>query len=241
MVTSSGTRLLIDPYLTTSCEHVGLSRLWPPPVLTALTTDAMLVTHDHADHLDVDLTARLAAQWWIGPPSVTAYWRQAGVARAQIHPLHRRGQFVVNDVAITAVHAEHTEDSVGFLIRWADVSAYVTGDTLWSPKIIEDIGTAQVDLLAVCINGRLGNMGFDEAIDMVAALTPRIVVPMHYGMFSENTASPWEFGNQLTHRFSPGLFRVMEPLCWYDLSRTALIKEEPVERFPQQWEPSLGS
>jgi L-ascorbate metabolism protein UlaG (beta-lactamase superfamily) len=47
--------------------------------------------------------------------------------------------------------------------------------------------------LLVCINGKLGNMTAAEAARLAAALRPRVAIPMHYGMFADNTADPQEF------------------------------------------------
>ncbi|MEX2381926.1 MAG: dihydrodipicolinate synthase family protein, partial [Opitutales bacterium] len=54
-----------------------------------------------------------------------------------------------------------------------------------------------VDLLLVCINGRLGNMSATEAAKLASEIRPRLAVPIHYGMFPNNTADPDTFTTPL--------------------------------------------
>jgi L-ascorbate metabolism protein UlaG (beta-lactamase superfamily) len=40
-------------------------------------------------------------------------------------------------------------------------------------------------------------MNIEEAIKLTLYIEPEIVIPMHYGMFAENTANPEEFAHEL--------------------------------------------
>lgn len=49
------------------------------------------------------------------------------------------------------------------------------------------------DLMMTCINRRLGCMNIPDAARLTAHIQPKYAVPMHIGMFKENTANPKEF------------------------------------------------
>ena len=53
----SGKRIAIDPYLGDSCmELVGYRRMTPAPIaLKDLDIDYLFISHEHPDHLDIDL------------------------------------------------------------------------------------------------------------------------------------------------------------------------------------------
>ena len=55
-IAAGGTRLLLDPYLSDAVERVaGRPRLVPAPLRPQqVRADAVICTHDHLDHLDVD-------------------------------------------------------------------------------------------------------------------------------------------------------------------------------------------
>ncbi|HEV2125918.1 MAG TPA: MBL fold metallo-hydrolase, partial [Chloroflexota bacterium] len=49
------------------------------------------------------------------------------------------------------------------------------------------------DVLCVCINGRMGNMNFEEAARLAGELNARTVIPMHFGVMPNNTIDPQLF------------------------------------------------
>jgi len=62
----------------------------------------------------------------------------------------------------------------------------------------------------VPINGRdavrlssntIGNMTYQEAVDLAGALQARLVVPAHYGMFAHNSEDPQLFADYLTVKY----------------------------------------
>ena len=83
--------------------------------------------------------------------------------------------------------------AVGLLVNGDDKLAYISGDTLYDAQLasqVAGLATNPLDALMVCINGRLGNMNLVEAAALAAALRPTVAIPMHYGLFAENTADP---------------------------------------------------
>ncbi|MDD4923033.1 MAG: MBL fold metallo-hydrolase, partial [Bacteroidales bacterium] len=98
---------------------------------------------------------------------------------------------------ITATPASHSDPfSVGCLLETAEKKVYISGDTLYTDELAEEIRLMvqkKIDIVMICINGKLGNMNWREAVDVVVQLKPRLAIPMHYGMFAENTADPEPF------------------------------------------------
>lgn len=110
-----GRRVLSDPMWSdraSPSRSVGPRRLHPVPVpLERLPApDAVLISHDHYDHLDVasvaTLTARTAAPFVV-PAGIGAHLRRWGVPRHRIIELDWAESARIGDLTLTATPARH--------------------------------------------------------------------------------------------------------------------------------------
>jgi L-ascorbate metabolism protein UlaG (beta-lactamase superfamily) len=200
LLEKDGERLIIDPYLSDLVERQsGPRRLVPPPIAPGDLRGALtVITHDHNDHLDTDTLSAAddGNAVFAGPPSCVAHMRAIGVSEDCLRPLGRGDALSWGGFAVRGVHAEHTEDSIGVFVMVDGLNVYFTADSLDSP-LLRDAGRG-ADMLIVCVNGRWGNMGHEEAARLALDLRVACAVPTHYGMFAENTADPQDFVRALS-------------------------------------------
>ena len=91
---------------------------------------------------------------------------------------------------------------LGYLIELDGVRLCHTGDTLVYPGLAEFLRDADLDLLLLPINGvswfreqrgLVGNMNVHEAAELAELSGARVVVPMHWDLFADNTEDPAHF------------------------------------------------
>jgi L-ascorbate 6-phosphate lactonase len=195
--------IVVDPYLSDSVGATGgPQRLFPIPVAPAdLRVSAIWLTHDHIDHTDPHTLPALIAANPDAPifaaAESVAHLTKLGVNGPTVHTIERNATYALPGVTVHTTHAEHTADSVGLVFVFEQgPTIYHTADT----EYFESIGDAArftPDLLSICINGRWGNMNIADAVRVTQAIAPRYVLPMHWGLFAENTADPMEFVREL--------------------------------------------
>src|SRR5690606_31388483 len=103
--------VLVDPYLTPE----GPRRFPPPfPAADAAGVDAVLVTHEHGDHLDVDVVRAFAAAGstarWVVPEPVVERVAALGIAPELIVPAQPGRPVAVGPVRVDPVPAHHGVD-----------------------------------------------------------------------------------------------------------------------------------
>lgn len=190
-------KVYIDPYLSDSVVELdGFKRLLPIPTAPKeLYSDLIITTHDHMDHLDPE-TLRFTdytRNTYAGPDDCLKHLRALGIPEARLRRLGSGDVLHVGKARIMGVPAFHTApEAIGVLIEYKGVRLYISGDTLYDAKL-RDIALLDVDMAFICINGRLGNMECAQAVELARELNCRVAVPMHYGMFAENTADPNDF------------------------------------------------
>ena len=86
------------------------------------------------------------------------------------------------------------------------IKMYFSGDTEYNERL-EDLKGYNIDIMFICINGKLGNMNVKEAIRLTERVAPRVGVPMHYGMFESNTEDPKNYTAYIPHGFEMELGR----------------------------------
>ncbi|MEX0720089.1 MAG: MBL fold metallo-hydrolase [Balneolaceae bacterium] len=212
-----------DPYLSNICSQtVGYHRVVPAPVSAAkITADYVFVTHVHKDHLDDDSLPVMAkanpGMKFVAPPSCISRMLELGINYGQLIPIQRGEEKKIGNSMVKAVLALHTDDSVGFVIKFGNLSFYITGDTTYSNELI-NIKKEQPNVMMPCINGRLGCMNISDAVRLTGHIQPNFVIPMHYGMFKENTANPEEFIRQA--EASSGITKgmILKMGHWYSFS-----------------------
>ena len=148
--------------------------------------DAVLVTHEHFDHLDVDALADALAK----RPSVAIY-AHADVL-PKLAPLDGAVTTVASGDAFTAarfgirafggLHAEIHPDvprvtNLGFLIDDGETSVYHPGDSFDVPQ------GARVDTLFVPVSGPW--LKISESVEFVRAVSPRVAYALHDGLLNE--------------------------------------------------------
>jgi len=186
--------VLIDPYLSDYCraEWGAVRKLHAPIEPAELQPDVVLASHWHPDHLDPPTFRAFAANGHTrvgGPPSCVMRLRVWGVPQAQLAPVTLGGpRYVLGEISATAAPARHdvpgllTEDAVGYLLDLGGVRLYHSGDTEYDHSM-RALASANVDVMLVCVNGTAGNMNAHEAALLAWQVRPRVVVPMHFGLW----------------------------------------------------------
>ncbi|MGC8944772.1 MAG: MBL fold metallo-hydrolase [Anaerolineae bacterium] len=185
-----GLALLTDPWFgpRTWLERRLAPRTLPPAVspdeMTAL--DALLVSHNHIDHLDepaLALARRLGCAV-IGSEKAARRARRAGAREAV--PLRAGETTTLGPLTIHAVPADHplAPDAVGFVVVGSH-SLYFSGDTRWTPALQAALSAFALDIAliqAACAHYPLfgdDGMSLAEAAALARALRPRWTVPLH--------------------------------------------------------------
>lgn len=196
-------RLLLDAYLSDVAEkQYGWDRLVSPPLdIEELKPTSILCTHDHIDHLDpiaIPRLMKLNPQCpLIGPGSVIETALNLGVKKESLTQIEPETQFMSGAFKVIVTPAKHSDPmAVGYIISFDNRVVYVSGDSQSYPELPVAVSTLhpeQLDLILICINGRMGNMSYLEALELVCQLRPKIAIPMHFGLFAENTVDPAPF------------------------------------------------
>lgn len=194
-----GLRLVTDPVLG---RRVFLLRRIAPAVPAAAVAgvDAVLISHAHADHLDPSSVRRLPpAARILGPPAVCEWLAHHDVPGA--HAVTAGSEVSLGAVTVEAVRALHDgrrwphggpRECVGFLVRGA-VSAYFPGDTDLYPEMAALKGAVDVALLPIWGWGPTlgeGHMDPERAAQALAAIEPRVAIPVHWGTLGVPWARP---------------------------------------------------
>jgi L-ascorbate metabolism protein UlaG (beta-lactamase superfamily) len=190
LIDQASTRMLTDPLVRRRIAHVV--RRAPAPRLEALSSlDAILISHAHADHLDVPSLRRLApAAHVIAPRGCAPILRRAGAR--EVIELSAGGRCDVGAIGVEAVHAEHDGrrhplgrrmPALGFLLD-GPARIYFAGDTDLFDGMRELAGRVDVALLPIWGWGpRLpaGHLDPATAARAVALIQPAIAIPIHWG------------------------------------------------------------
>ncbi|WP_229734685.1 MBL fold metallo-hydrolase [Cellulomonas carbonis] len=146
--------------------------------------DAVLVTHDHPDHLAVDrvvaaLADRPALELW-GPRSVVEALTAAEAPADRVHAAAPGDAWRAAGTSVEALGGEHAV--VHPDLPRATNLAYVIGGAVLHPG---DSFTAHpgVDVLLVPVGGPWLRVA--DAVDLVRAVGPRTAVPIHDAVLSD--------------------------------------------------------
>lgn len=230
---ATGARVVVDPFLSD----------YPGRLLPALTTpgdlaeaDAVLVTHEHEDHLDLPALASMpdSATVVVVPAPLAERVRAALPRRVVVgaragEPIEVAGARVI---PLPAVHGVHVADGYGFaagpdghpflgyVVEIGGVRLFHAGDALDYPELAGALADIGIDAVLLPINGRdsareaediVGNMTAAEAADLAARSGASTVIPIHYDMFAGNPGPVGEFV-ELVQRRAPRLHVVVPGL-----------------------------
>ena len=209
-------QVYVDPYLSNSLEESAGWRRWfaPPLRPDEARPDIVVFTHDHQDHLDPGTVPGLAQHsdaLFVGPQSCLDHARELGVASERLVRLEAGQSLHVRGVHLKATHADHMHpwgppvpDAISLELGFGALRVLNAADTTLRTEVIKEVAGSEPDILLVPINGRFGNMDGTDAAIYTQEVRPRVVVPMHYGLFSANTVDPTEFLDAI-HAYAPSV------------------------------------
>ncbi len=193
----------IDPYLSDSAagSNREFARLFPVPIEPEqLDVQVLVVTHDHADHLDPETIARYqhkSTTAFVAPRHTANHLRKLGIPSECLHVVEAGDVWQCEGLQIQGVFALPTGadvlDTTGYLLTFeSGRSVYHTSDTCFHPLVL-DAAPRQPDVMLVPINGKWGNPNPEQAVAFAEVVQPRFVIPNHYDLMELNLENPETF------------------------------------------------
>ncbi|GGN65298.1 Zn-dependent hydrolase [Actinoplanes lobatus] len=208
LVEIEGHRILLDPVWSERCSPSSLAgpkRLHEPPVplpeLPAL--DAVVISHDHYDHLDMETVQNLAGLQatvlFVVPLGVGAHLERWGVPQTRIVELDWNESARVGDVELTATPARHfsgrgfTRDETlwaSWVIKGPSRRAFYSGDTGYFPgfaEIGERHGPFDVTMVQIGAYGDAWadiHMVPEDGVATHLDVRGGLMIPVHWATFT---------------------------------------------------------
>ncbi|GJG86022.1 Zn-dependent hydrolase [Gemmatimonadetes bacterium T265] len=209
LIELEGRRFLTDPVLLD--DHagpgpLGMRRFFPAPVAPAALPplDAVLVTHDHYDHLGESTVRALAALGrtprWVAPLGVGARLESWGVPPDAITELDWWEETAVAGVRLVCTPARHFSGRAlgdrdrtlwgGFAVAGARRRLYVAGDSGLTPEFVEvgaRLGPFDATLIEIGAYGQGWpdiHLGPEQAVAAHQAARGGLMLPVHWATFN---------------------------------------------------------
>jgi L-ascorbate metabolism protein UlaG (beta-lactamase superfamily) len=200
------TRLLIDPVWAERASFVsfaGPRRFYPAPLPLAELppVDAIVLSHDHFDHLDQSFVRTVAARGipWLAPLGVGKWLRRWGVPASGVTELDWWDSTRVGDLTLTATPARHfsgrgpgTTDRTlwcGWAIAGAERRVYYAGDTAMQNEFAEigqRLGPFDLTMIEIGAYDALWpdvHLGPEQAVAAHRLVHGDVMLPLHWGTF----------------------------------------------------------
>ncbi|MEO5671689.1 MAG: MBL fold metallo-hydrolase [Ramlibacter sp.] len=200
-----GVRILTDPVLSqrvSPFQFIGPARLHPPPLAIdeLRNVDAVVISHDHFDHLDmatIQALGRGGTHFFVGL-GIGAHIERWGVPPAQVHDMDWWDKAEVRGVTIHCVPARHysgrksMDNSTlwsSWMLKGPNHSAYFSGDTGYAnhfKQIRERLGAPELALLKVGAYGAWDNIHMtpEAAVQAHLDLGAQTLLPVHWATFN---------------------------------------------------------
>jgi L-ascorbate metabolism protein UlaG (beta-lactamase superfamily) len=190
LVEAAGTRIVTDPILRRAILGGFIRRAGAAPRLDR--PDAVLLSHQHADHLDLPSLRRLGRETPVIAPRGSG-GRIGRGGMTNVREVEAGETARIGDAVVTATPALHDGrrlpigrpvDALGYTISSPAGRVYFAGDTDLFDEMADLAG---VDVALLPIGGWGGNeMGEghldpERAARAAALIRPRVVVPIHWG------------------------------------------------------------
>ena len=208
LVEVDGSRLLIDPVWgerTAPFTWVGPKRFHDPvaSLTDVLPVDAVLISHDHYDHLDYPTVLQLAGTGtrFIVPLGIGAHLEHWGVQSAQITELDWWEEVDLGAVRLVSTPSRHfsgrsvvmADKNHTLWTGWAIIGprhrAYYSGDTAMFPgfkEIGERLGPFDVTMIESGAYNQLWadvHLGPEQAVAAHRMVRGKLMIPVHWGTF----------------------------------------------------------
>ncbi|MEM0962511.1 MAG: MBL fold metallo-hydrolase [Bacteroidota bacterium] len=207
LIEIEGRRLLIDPLFSDHASPgplFGIRRFHVPPLPLADVPDldAVVLTHDHYDHLDYNAVRQLAwrAPRWVCPLGVGAHLERWGVPAARITEHDWWEEADVSGIRLVCTPARHfsgrflTDRNRTLWCGWAILGderrVYATGDGGYQHAFADvgsRLGPFEITLAeAGAYDARWSDihMGPEHAVDAVVDASGGLMLPVHWGTFN---------------------------------------------------------
>lgn len=232
LIKAGGKTIAVDLFLSDIPQRVT------PPILRAeelRNIDYILGTHDHIDHIDRAVWPLLAqaspkAKFIVPRYHLDTLRRELPIPAERLTGVGNDTPFEEDGIQIHAIPSAHEllerdaageYAAVGYVVSCGGFTFYHAGDCCIYEGLetqLKQLGKLNVMMLPItgrCAsrlrNNIIGNMTYQEAVDLAGAVKPGLVIPMHYNAYAGNLENPLLFLDYLHVKYPEIPGAILQP------------------------------
>ena len=197
----AGQTILLDPNTSTRCTVSRRAMELPADIAGVGRVDAVLISHAHYDHLNVDTLKRVPSIGFTTIPAGAEKYLAEAAAHTHPRPVVAHEKITLGLLEIFPVPAAHNGNrfhplhsripAVGYIIRSPTRTIYYAGDTSLAldfasirDRYHPDIAILPIGAYAPRIPLKFHHLNPEEAVQAAQILGAKTTIPCHFGTFT---------------------------------------------------------